>query len=612
MFRSIPFGVLPKLIVAVLPVLAAVGLLALLSLSESDRSVASAARIEREFNQRAKADALARRAYDDLAIVEQRLGTADGGNRASVRQELESSRRALNLTMAVVRDDVNHRRASRVRPAWLVVATYGVYSRTRQRIHAAVERRGTHMRPGEVDRLHSAFGPFRDALTEFSNAHHAEARSLLLEQRRGETQYRRMLLASVAFTALTLLAVVLTARRIAVRLGEKARFAARVASGDLDARLRPRGRDEVTALGRSLDAMVEQLAHSALEREAAREAERAERAARETLAEALQVADSEQEAHGLLKRHIERVVPGSSVVVLKRNNSEDRLEAATAIPEASAMGEALESAQPRACLAVRLARPHVSDDGASSLLECEICGAAAGPSTCVPLLVSGEVIGSVLVEHPETPEPAARRSVEQSVAQAAPSLANLRNLSVAEARAATDALTGLPNRRSMDDTLKRLIAQSDRQGTPLAAVMLDLDHFKAINDRHGHDHGDLVLAGVADVLGTMVRGTDFAARTGGEEFVVLLPTTDSDGAVRAAEKLRSAIETRMFPGLERPVTASLGVALYPRDAADPETLMRLADRALYTAKRNGRNRVEAAGSGESADEAAWAASALLG
>jgi diguanylate cyclase (GGDEF)-like protein len=262
------------------------------------------------------------------------------------------------------------------------------------------------------------------------------------------------------------------------------------------------------------------------------------------------------------------------------------------------------AAEPRSCLAVRLARTHESAADPPPLLECQLCGASASEATCVPLLVSGEVIGSVLVEHTRMLHADERRRIVDSASQAAPTLANLRNLAVAEARAATDSLTGLPNRRAVQEALKRMTAQAGRTLSPMAVLVLDLDHFKQINDTYGHDQGDAVLAAVGEVLGRSLRTSDFVGRNGGEEFIALLPDTSADGALEAAEKLRDAISRLLLPGIDRPVTASVGAAVYPYTTADPESLVRLADRALYVAKAGGRNRVELADTpaGASADD----------
>ena len=314
-------------------------------------------------------------------------------------------------------------------------------------------------------------------------------------------------------------------------------------------------------------------------------------------AEAMQVAEDQREGHKLLVRHLEAGTPDASITVLIRNNSGDRLEPAVALAEDSPLVAPLEHAKPRSCLAVRLSRPVDQGPSSDEILTCEVCGAQEGESTCQPLLVGGEVIGSVLTTAPRAASGGERRRIHDSVTQAAPVLANLRNLALAETRAATDALTGLPNRRAIDDHLKRLLAQAGRSLTPMSAILVDLDHFKEINDTYGHERGDEVLAAVGALMRTELRGADFAGRNGGEEFVVMLPDTDRAGAMRVAEHLREAMHSLALPGVTRPVTASFGVAAFPEDALDGATLLRLADRALYAAKQSGRDRVEATSSG---------------
>lgn len=323
----------------------------------------------------------------------------------------------------------------------------------------------------------------------------------------------------------------------------------------------------------------------------------------------LQATDSEGEAQELLRRQIERTHPDSRAVVLGRNNSADRLEPRTSLSALPELQESLEHAIPRSCLAVRFARGHAESGDGSALTSCEVCGALPGSSTCEPLLVGGEVIGSVLVSHATAPDGRAAARIRETVAQAAPVLGNLRNLAIAELRAATDRLTGLPNQRAVQDTLKRMVAQASRTITPLTAILLDLDHFKEINDLFGHDRGDEVLAGVGDALRTAVRESDFVGRYGGEEFLVLLPSTDGDAAVHVAEAARAAISAIHITGIDRPITASAGVATLPHDAGDPVSLFRAADRALYAAKAGGRDQVcrgerEALGEGTGAPPSA--------
>jgi diguanylate cyclase (GGDEF)-like protein len=323
-------------------------------------------------------------------------------------------------------------------------------------------------------------------------------------------------------------------------------------------------------------------------------ADRRRRAQQEELNDALQVSRSEPEAYDVLARHIQRASAATQVTILNRNNSAVRLEPVTAVREGSAVAVGLEGAAPDACLAVRLARPHSGAPGDTALLTCDVCGKSADRRTCVPSLVGGEVIGSVLVEHHDPLGEGDVAQVIDSVDVAAPVIANLRNLAIAELRAATDGLTGLPNQRAVHDTLKRMVAQAGRTVSPLALVLFDLDHFKQINDTFGHGRGDDVLAAVGDVAAHTVRGSDFVGRLGGEEFAVMLPGTDREGARRVAENLREALRSLTVTGIDREVTASFGVAVLPDDAPEAQALLRAADRALYQAKANGRDRVELA------------------
>ena len=311
-------------------------------------------------------------------------------------------------------------------------------------------------------------------------------------------------------------------------------------------------------------------------------------------ADTLQLANDEDETRRLLQRHLERTLTATSAVVLNRNNSADRLEAATPLPAGSPLVRTLRGAEPRSCLAVRSGRTHHENGGRPALLCCSVCAPVPGASLCVPLTVGGEVIGSVLLTRAARYSEGEEQRIRDSVGQAAPVLANLRNLAVAEIRAASDGLTGLPNNRAVTDALKRTFAHAAATGAPLALLLLDLDHFKRVNDQHGHEVGDQILAGVGATLRGVLRAGDFAGRAGGEEFAVLLPDTEIDGAVEIAERLCAAIAEISLPGSGASVTASIGVAGFPDHASTLDRLERLADAALYVAKRQGRNRVELA------------------
>ncbi len=158
----------------------------------------------------------------------------------------------------------------------------------------------------------------------------------------------------------------------------------------------------------------------------------------------------------------------------------------------------------------------------------------------------------------------------------------------------TDVLTGLPNRRYLIDVLAAEFERSQRYGQPLAGLMMDLDHFKLINDTHGHLAGDKVLKTVAQIIKESMRRPDTVARFGGEEFVMLLPNTDHPGAAIVAERLRERIAnmTLQSGSSAIKVTISIGVVCFPATPAPGiDDFLRLADEALYEAKRGGRNRV---------------------
>jgi diguanylate cyclase (GGDEF)-like protein len=165
-----------------------------------------------------------------------------------------------------------------------------------------------------------------------------------------------------------------------------------------------------------------------------------------------------------------------------------------------------------------------------------------------------------------------------------------------EALAITDALTGLYNRRRLADVLKREWAVAKRYRNQLSCIMIDIDHFKAFNDRHGHDTGDAVLKEVAHALCESLREVDLASRYGGEEFAILLPQTDKKGAVTLAQRLQAAVRALAVPvgDVKLRITASFGVAAGSDvQGENSDDLVRAADAALYEAKHQGRDRVVA-------------------
>jgi len=207
-----------------------------------------------------------------------------------------------------------------------------------------------------------------------------------------------------------------------------------------------------------------------------------------------------------------------------------------------------------------------------------------------PLVLAGMVVG---VLHATTPaaDPDTEQVLEALLSTAAAALESARLNSAAHERAEIDAITQLPNRRRMESDLLAEWDRSRRFDRPLSFVMVDLDHFKQLNDTYGHPAGDAALNAVAMALKTGLRATDTAYRYGGEEFAVLLRETDLDDGAAVAERLRAAIAAVTVPDSDLTVTASLGLAERATSMSDLSDLVSAADAALYTAKRTGRDRV---------------------
>lgn len=230
--------------------------------------------------------------------------------------------------------------------------------------------------------------------------------------------------------------------------------------------------------------------------------------------------------------------------------------------------------------------------------------AAAGPSRpdtqiAAPLLAHGELLGVLNVGGTVSASAALRKEILSVVAQlGATALENQLNFERLEREATTDGLTGLSNVRNFRQKFAEELSRAARFGRPCSVFLFDLDHFKHYNDRNGHPAGDDCLKLTAEVLRANSRATDLPARYGGEEFIVLLPETDRAGALAFAEKIRAAIEATEYPHRESQplgfVSISGGVATFPDDGTDPESLIAAADEALYRSKQAGRNRIGAA------------------
>lgn len=221
-----------------------------------------------------------------------------------------------------------------------------------------------------------------------------------------------------------------------------------------------------------------------------------------------------------------------------------------------------------------------------------------GSFSVAPMKIDARVIGALVVEGKGSGEItlAEGRNLTLLAALAASFLEAAWRIERADKHARTDQLTGLWNRGHFDESMVRVLKETDRFGPPSSLILADIDHFKSVNDTYGHEAGDAVLRRVAETFMKELRTVDICARYGGEEIAILLPQTALDGARQTAERLRAALEKRSLyhGGRQIQVTASFGVATYPEAVATHEGLLPAADRALYQAKHDGRNRVKAA------------------
>jgi diguanylate cyclase (GGDEF)-like protein len=219
-----------------------------------------------------------------------------------------------------------------------------------------------------------------------------------------------------------------------------------------------------------------------------------------------------------------------------------------------------------------------------------------------PLLSSqGSVAGLVRVASAkrEAMDQEDGRLLESLVVLASLAFENAKLYREAQELAVTDGLTRLLLRRSVLERIDQELKRGAEQGTPTSLVMMDIDHFKSVNDTYGHPAGDAVLRDVSAIVRRSVRDVDVCGRYGGEEFAVLLPQTDAKGALLVAERIREAVRARPFElrGEQRKVTVSLGVATAPQQGTDTRTLIEAADEALYASKQNGRDRVTLSSAG---------------
>lgn len=394
--------------------------------------------------------------------------------------------------------------------------------------------------------------------------------------------------APLAAFLLGIAAMAIVAARAVRRIHQVQAVADEIARGNLAARVSVSVQgDELNELGQSFNRMAAEL-----------EAGHSDTELMGRFRDLLASSASTEEAFRVMERMAPALFPGTEGRIYLIAESRN-----VAMPMAAWPGAVEHQAtlRPSDCRGLRAGRTHVVSPDNVSVVCPHLEPIMPAASVCVPLTAQDTVLGLLTLwpHEPEDGEPALSRIDDERALrvgeQLALFLANVRLREQLRNQSIRDPLTDLFNRRYLDETLERELERVRRHGSSLSAIALDIDHFKRFNDAHGHDAGDAVLVGLAAEMQRWLRGSDIACRTGGEEFLLVLPDAPLAVARERAERLREAVGDLVIShqGHELPrVTISLGVAAVPDHAHSTEKLLRRADGALYAAKRNGRNRVE--------------------
>ena len=406
-----------------------------------------------------------------------------------------------------------------------------------------------------------------------------------------EKVVRRMLVVGVGLAVLLAgILVFLTGvvtRLIVVPVLQLIRASEQVGRGDFAVTLPPMFNNEFGVLSRSFSQMT-----AALRRE------REEIASLNRFSEAVTQCTSELEVYDLALHALKERFQPRQIIIFKLNQAENFLEAtATLVPLPKEAGAWPVIEEPHNCKAVRTGRSFVVNDvRVQPPCPSKFVLPTEGSYYCGPLIAGGIIIGSVRMEGARdlwTPE--RRRLVESYLSGAASALSNLRLLEGMKQQANIDMLTGLYNRRFLDDYVRKIFAIARRREQPVGMIMMDLDHFKGFNDVYGHEIGDRVLRYFAKTVTDSMRETNLTARYGGEEFTIVLPDTTAKSCILVAERIRKAVMAMVVPSnSESPLpqlTVSMGIAVFPDHGQTVEEVIQASDKALYESKRNGRNRV---------------------
>ncbi|HML95925.1 MAG TPA: diguanylate cyclase [Thermodesulfobacteriota bacterium] len=315
--------------------------------------------------------------------------------------------------------------------------------------------------------------------------------------------------------------------------------------------------------------------------------------------ELLQASRTEEEVYTIIAHYSKLLFPEGSGGLFIFNDILTLLECVTSWGEIKSQREFL----PDKCWALRLARVHMSNSLSRELYCQHLDHSESVNYFCAPLVARGKTLGLLYIEQGSSSgsetDAHARHAYDQHIAATAAklsalSLANIQHHESLKNFAIYDSLTGLFNRRYMEETLKREISRVTRNKEPLGLIMIDIDHFKQFNDTYGHTAGDMLLKSIGDFFRDSIRREDIACRYGGEEFVLILPGSSLENTFRRAEQLHEEIKrvrVRHRGGFISSVQVSMGVVVFSEHGNSAELLLESADKALYKAKSLGRNRI---------------------
>ncbi len=308
------------------------------------------------------------------------------------------------------------------------------------------------------------------------------------------------------------------------------------------------------------------------------------------LGEYLQVCATDEETHEVIGQFGGKLFPDTSGELLIFKESKNWIVRVASWGEHVAARTGFPVGD---CWSIRLGQPHLYNNGKPGPRCPHIAPDVIG-CLCVPLVLMGEIFGIMHVEWKKTVDQEDEKLVTRLTGDAALALTNLRLRKQLEDLSIRDPLTGLFNRRYLEEFFAQELIRSRRKSGALSVVMLDIDHFKRFNDTYGHEAGDAVLYELGKFFKREMRGSDVTCRYGGEEFIVLLPETTVDTAMRRAEQLRKSVKSLHVKFIDQilpEINLSMGVASFPGHGDSMEELIRKADMALYAAKEEGRDRV---------------------